>query len=313
VTKTGLGALALNAPGGSSYTGNTNVNAGLLLANNTSGSATGGGPVNINAGGILGGSGTVGNLSAPAQVNINSGGIITAGSGITPNDSTRLLTANGGDPTATPTPTYSMVMAAGGKYSWKVNAAASTTSAATQVNGVGTTEVQTVSTPAGSNWDTLAMNSLSVTPTGGSNFAIDLIPLAGSTFNNANSYTWTIADVTTGVVSVGGAAPVTYNATNPSFGNSAASAANALTTAIASHFTLNVPPEMAPAAGSGYGVAAIPDGANGDDIVISYAPAPAPEPTSLMMLGLGAVGLLLRRRRRTTGRRLHPMDSLELV
>jgi autotransporter-associated beta strand protein len=56
LTKTGRGNLTLTAA--SSYTGGTTVNQGILLANNTTGSATGKGPVQVNAG-TFGGGGTV--------------------------------------------------------------------------------------------------------------------------------------------------------------------------------------------------------------------------------------------------------------
>ena len=53
------------------YTGTTNVNAGSLLATNSSGSATGTGNVNVNSVGLLGGTGTVG-----GAVTVASGGTV---------------------------------------------------------------------------------------------------------------------------------------------------------------------------------------------------------------------------------------------
>jgi autotransporter-associated beta strand protein len=57
ITKTGAGNLTLTS-GNNSYSGGTSVNGGILLANNVNGSATGKGPVQVNAG-TLGGSGII--------------------------------------------------------------------------------------------------------------------------------------------------------------------------------------------------------------------------------------------------------------
>lgn len=56
-TKTGAGTMALSAA--NTYSGTTNVNVGTLLANNTSGSATGTGAVNVASVASLGGDGTI--------------------------------------------------------------------------------------------------------------------------------------------------------------------------------------------------------------------------------------------------------------
>ena len=67
------GKLTLAAAAGNDFIGNTTVTAGTLLANNTSGSATGAGTVTVN-GGVLGGSGIIAGNTA-----INATGVLAAG------------------------------------------------------------------------------------------------------------------------------------------------------------------------------------------------------------------------------------------
>jgi autotransporter-associated beta strand protein len=66
------GAATLTMTGASSYDGATTINAGTLLANNGSGSATGTAAVSVNNSGTLGGTGTI-----SGAIIINSGGRIT--------------------------------------------------------------------------------------------------------------------------------------------------------------------------------------------------------------------------------------------
>lgn len=60
--KAGAGSQTLT--GASTYTGTTTVLAGMLIANNTAGSALGTGPVVVNASGILGGTGSIAGATA---------------------------------------------------------------------------------------------------------------------------------------------------------------------------------------------------------------------------------------------------------
>lgn len=74
--KSDLGVLKLSCPG--EYTGSTVVAGGLLLASEARGSATGAGPVLVNAGGVLGGAGRIA-PSGRAGVTIAAGGVLAPG------------------------------------------------------------------------------------------------------------------------------------------------------------------------------------------------------------------------------------------
>jgi fibronectin-binding autotransporter adhesin len=86
LTKAGAGTLILSAA--NTYSGDTFVNLGTLLANNTTGSGTSTGTVNVGASAILGGNGTIG---GPVIVGFN--GSVGAGN----NSAGKLTLANGLD------------------------------------------------------------------------------------------------------------------------------------------------------------------------------------------------------------------------
>jgi fibronectin-binding autotransporter adhesin len=77
LTKSGAGTFTLAATGGNTYTGGTAISGGTLLVNNTTGSGTGSGPVTVNSGAVLGGTGII--LGA---VTVNSGGHVAPGASI---------------------------------------------------------------------------------------------------------------------------------------------------------------------------------------------------------------------------------------
>ena len=83
---TGVGFLTLNGTGSvtistsNTYSGGTTINAGTLVASNSSGVATGSGPVNINVGGLLMANNSGGAAVGSGAVNIN-GGTLQIGNG----------------------------------------------------------------------------------------------------------------------------------------------------------------------------------------------------------------------------------------
>lgn len=274
---------------GNTYSGGTAITAGTILANSPATfSSTGSGAVNVFSGGLLGGIGYI--LGTGAQITLQVGttgfgGAITAGNGATASNTTGVLHTTGGDGGAT---AYSQVWnggsgGTGGVYDWKVNAVQSTGPLVHDAtNGVGTTDP---SGTAGTNWDTLAMTSLNVTAPSGSPFTIQVVPTGTSaaSFNASQSYTWTIADITGGIVNVNG---------TPYPGNSAPVLAS-LQAALQSALALNTSALAAP--NSNFSIIAASDNASGDNIEISYSPSP--EPTSLAMCGLGLGAIMVRRRR----------------
>ena len=91
IAKTGTGKLLLS--GTNTFTGATNISAGTLLANNTSGSATGSGAVNVGVNGSLGGTGSIGPTGSG---NITVNGMIAPGTDSTPGSLTINLSSTTG-------------------------------------------------------------------------------------------------------------------------------------------------------------------------------------------------------------------------
>lgn len=76
---TTVSAGTLNVTGQLSGTSSTTVSGGTLLANNSSGSATGSGNVTVQSGARLGGNGLVGLVTGTQNITVNSGGILSIG------------------------------------------------------------------------------------------------------------------------------------------------------------------------------------------------------------------------------------------
>jgi len=117
--KVGLGALVLTHA--NTYTGDTSINGGTLTVSNTSGSGTGTGPVQVNAG-LLGGRGTI-----AGSVNVGTN---------TP-DRPHLAPASGGSTPAILTIQGSLTFQSSGGYNWSIRTKGRrTTSDSVKANGV---------------------------------------------------------------------------------------------------------------------------------------------------------------------------------
>jgi autotransporter-associated beta strand protein len=116
VTASGLGIVVLSNAAGNTYDGGTTVTSGTtLIVNNTTGSGTGGGAVQVNAGGTLGGSGIIsGNVTIQGAHNPgNSAGIQTFGADLEYSGGTSTvqfeLAANT-DVQGSPTPVFDQII-----------------------------------------------------------------------------------------------------------------------------------------------------------------------------------------------------------
>lgn len=160
VVKQGSGVLNLTAA--NTFAGGITVSDGVLLANNTAGSATGTGAVVVESGGTLGGTGIIANTVGP--VTINSGGALA------PGNSVGTLTTN------------DQTWAAGGIYIWELQDASGGPTA-----------------QAGMNWDLADVNGTLTIASAGAKFIIRITTLnagapgAAANFDPTLAYSWTIA------------------------------------------------------------------------------------------------------------------------
>jgi autotransporter-associated beta strand protein len=167
VSINGAGRIVLSHSSGNTYTGDTQVNGGVLKAASTTGSATGTGTVQLNSG-TLTGAGTAG------AVVVNSGATIAPGDA--PNLGTATLSMS------------NLTWNSGGHYGWAIGDA-------TGAEG------------GSDGWDTIVVNgSLTINASLGNTFNIDLTSLTltntpGNTahFNSASNYTWRILTATNGI------------------------------------------------------------------------------------------------------------------
>lgn len=178
ITKNGIGTMRVTSA--NTYSGGTTVSGGKLFVNNTSGSGTGSGGVTV-SGGILGGTGTISGAT-----------VVSSGGTVAPGTSIGTLTVG------------SSTWAGNGSYEW---------------------EIKDVSAGDGIGWDKLMVNgTLDVTATPASKFAIDVTSLTQSdargqvyNFNNAQSYSWVIAEASGGILNF---APEKFQIVTANFDNS---------------------------------------------------------------------------------------------
>jgi autotransporter-associated beta strand protein len=162
VTQNGAGVLTITAS--NTYSGITTVNSGTLLANNTTGSATGTGAVSIGATGALGGTGT---LSPTGSNGIAIAGFLTPGApAVNSGVGTLGLSTVDGNVTFASTSTADFQLLTNGTHGYSVtydSAGFIDTITGTYVNG-GNDRLLFNSTGAGGiDFSALVANSLSVT------------------------------------------------------------------------------------------------------------------------------------------------------
>jgi fibronectin-binding autotransporter adhesin len=161
ITTSGIGTLELT--GANMYSGTTTVSQGTLLANNTTGSATGTNSVTVNSGATLGGAGIIG-----GSITLNSGATISPGNNGVGKLTTGAETWKGG---ATVALEFNDVNSSAG-IGWDfLNLLGTLTSSATSANRI-----------------TLDLHSLTAANTPGNI----------SDFNPSLSYNWTIITTTSG-------------------------------------------------------------------------------------------------------------------
>jgi fibronectin-binding autotransporter adhesin len=182
LVKAGSGTLLLSCAGGNSYSGGTTITAGLLLANNTSNSATGSGAVAIYNTGALGGTGFVsGAVSVGSTSFTTSNGTITGGGGTS--TASLIGTLNTGVQTWN----------TGGTYVVKVDG--STETASTGGSPASDAAAAAAGTPSGSSDELILNGGLSASSTG---LNISLLAVNGTAeFTPGSTYSFVIANIPT--------------------------------------------------------------------------------------------------------------------
>jgi autotransporter-associated beta strand protein len=284
-------SVAINGPGtqvftgSNSYGGGTTISAGTLLANNTTGSATGAGAVTVNGTGKLAGNGFVtGNITLSGSGTAEQGGFIGAGASASTVGTltTGFQTWNGG-----------------GAYAWKINSVGTASPSGAGAMGTGGGGSSNLTIGSETN-DVLNMSGLTVT-TAATPVDIKLLNTASVLNTYGQQYSWTIAQVSAAPTVNGTTLATTANTDNSgnllsasnALANGSGSAVFALDT---SAFTIDSAPPVA----SGFTLEFVGNGAGtGDNLVLDYVNYSAvPEPgTALLVLG-GAAPMLMGRRRR---------------
>lgn len=164
ITVQGGGTLSLSS-GASDYTGTTLVEQGRLHVTNTSGSATGTGPVAVNAGAKLSGTGRI----ALSSGIVDAGGTIQPGTDSTPGT----LTVVGN----------TQLIGGSSKYQWSLSVAGTGSS----------TPITNGESDTGSTTSRLAVTgNLNLQPS-----TVDIVGLSLTGFDNQQYYSWTVATGTT--------------------------------------------------------------------------------------------------------------------
>jgi autotransporter-associated beta strand protein len=183
ITFAGQGTTILSGTA-NSYSGGTTVSAGTLRVTNSSGSATGNGPVMVTPGATLSGTGNIiPNTGTPANDTVTVNGTVKPGT----DSATGYFTV--GDVSAAAT------VSVNGSYRWSLSSAGTSS---TSPGGSDTNDPNNQSR-------LVVKGSLIFAPT-----TIDVVGLSGLSFDNTRAYSWRVATAT-GTVTVG--AQPTFNTT----------------------------------------------------------------------------------------------------
>lgn len=171
LTKTGNGTLDVLSA--NTYAGGTSINGGTFLANNTTGSATGTGPVTVNTGATLGGVGfVVPDTGSPATNTVTINGTVA------PGNSSGTLTIGSSTALATVT--------ASGTYEFELSTAG--------VSALLNTGLSSPPLPHLNHDVLFVFGSLDI-----SGLTVNITSLGSTGFNPGLDYSWLIAQATTGL------------------------------------------------------------------------------------------------------------------